>query len=508
MTPQSAVSGASRRRLMTKTAADPPTSGDDGERAPTPRPDDRRAPSESVPPRQPPSPTTPRALRTELSLVEFMRDKADTLRIAKEQIAFSHTPKFINKRIEHAESKLTLEQLAQLTTPPADIKKGIEEHMTKLNDIVGLMDKVKLPEWRVVKQKCLDLIAEIQAASINAEQHLDAMIFLVQEQKRKDKQRKNAGRYRTTKIANRLIRGGYENSGKTMAPHVEAAMGGKNGPTVVLMNPNPDEFDFQKIAIWDADGAGLGLSGDFWTAKMAPIMHKRSAVADYLRENENMQGCLSKVDFDLTSLATLAKQVSSDGFLTDAGHAMWLTTSRPWACRSGPAGWPMQGYGSFAFGIPDGSIQLVMITPALSLLAKGVSLTDALAFFGTPSGHQAIDNESTFVLLAPRTVLWIPFGFLAVPIIVEKMDDYGETEKPVALTMKSASNDDGNMGAISVLTCFSASLAAEVPETVWQAIASMNRDHLAKNSTRSAWQPRFALAEKFVKEVISSRRAS
>ena len=90
--------------------------------------------------------------------------------------------------------------------------------------------------------------------------------------------------------------------------------------------------------------------------------------------------------------------------------------------------------------------------------------------------------------MPPGAVLWVPYGFLPVPLYVPS--DGEEKEK-----------DKGDVNFLWVIPLYNVELAKTVPAKAWGAIVSFNEQHHKKNGGQEMWKTRGELFEQFCEEM-------
>ena len=123
----------------------------------------------------------------------------------------------------------------------------------------------------------------------------------------------------------------------------------------------------------------------------------------------------------------------------------------------------------------------VTIIPIEPLLRHGVSMSDYGAFLETNSGLKFFKEECKLVLLRHGAALWVPWGFLAVP-----------------LYWGAAADKDHRTGY--ALPLFDGSLARKVSMATLTAIANYNVRY-GRSQTSSAWIERTSFLTTFFKDI-------
>ncbi len=104
-------------------------------------------------------------------------------------------------------------------------------------------------------------------------------------------------------------------------------------------------------------------------------------------------------------------------------------------------------------------------------------MRDVAAFLETETGSRVFGAEAKVMKLCKGSVLWIPYGFVAIPVaVLEERDE----EKKGASTKAS-------LATFWVWCPLISELAVKVEEQIWTSIASWNTEHFARNIQVQLW---------------------
>ena len=113
--------------------------------------------------------------------------------------------------------------------------------------------------------------------------------------------------------------------------------------------------------------------------------------------------------------------------------------------------WPLPGLGAFAAMAPGSPGEGVVVAfPAQPLLNEGIALSDAPKWFEQEGGRKFPQEQGAAVRILPKQYLWIPFGWVAVPVIhFESTAEAEEVKK--GTSKKDAEQQSGFMVHIPFL---------------------------------------------------------
>ena len=393
-----------------------------------------------------------------------------------------------------------------MTTEPQAVQDAVEAKRARLEEVSKDMDTAKPAVWADKKAAVLAAMEALSAEVAEAESELEAILFLAAQATKTKKAERNANLYRKRKVGNRLVLGGFgSNISKRLAESIEVALEGKRDSPNMHMNADGN-FNRSVVCCWSGKAAE---EHDFKASLMQHCAHaiatKKASLTKYLSDNQKMAGCLGKVDADMEPLGAFGIAASATETWEHTGHGLWLAACRVWSARSGPAAFPMPGFGCWVQSHSDSTVAVLAAIPAATILEKGVALADVLSFADTPSGCEAFVKTGCVMHLQVGAMAWVPYGWIPIPLSLDRaiVEDTGDIDGIREARAKQA--DDPSVGIYSVLTCWSKELAATLDNTVWTAIVKYNEEHIQKNASRSAWGHRATLLAEFVTAVKEER---
>ena len=219
-----------------------------------------------------------------------------------------------------------------------------------------------------------------------------------------------------------------------------------------------------------------------------------------------MSGAVAKHDVDSTTLQVLPKEL--DACLADhEGSKPMAIALKPFHLRHGPSQSPMVGVGSFYMCCGSVPVSIVAL-PISSILKEGISLKDVPAFLETASGVALVGSYAKIALLDLWYPLWVPCGWLVVPMACpdikdkdrDEDDDEEETEagKPTEAGKKTQTDacktdeqkdeqTSDEIGYIFQFPVYSTKLRAKLDESDWKAIYTFNHEFFRKSHTNKLW---------------------
>ena len=144
----------------------------------------------------------------------------------------------------------------------------------------------------------------------------------------------------------------------------------------------------------------------------------------------------------------------------------------------------------------------MQLFPAAEMLEQGISPKDAPKFLDTDSGMQYTKDSVVLVKLMPQEVLWIPYGWLASPLVLDKKEDKAE-EKSEQSEHRQEEKDDKNeqLGFVMHVPYFSDTMAKALSEPVRKAVLQWSSDHLTNMKSQRLWAGRHETFTKFLKSL-------
>ena len=199
------------------------------------------------------------------------------------------------------------------------------------------------------------------------------------------------------------------------------------------------------------------------------------------------------VDALLTELPEGFDTASANDFSNHAGAKPWLVANKIYASRFGPAAMPMPGFGFLATIADEVGTTDIISLPVSIVLDQGIALSDTLAFLDTPKGEQCFADHASIITLSAGKVVWVPYGHVAWPAVWRPVGGSKEgEEEPVV-----KAGNDADFSMFWHQCVFSPRLSKKLPGPVWNAIHTLNKDHLDKNQAARAWAPRAELFSLF-----------
>lgn len=214
------------------------------------------------------------------------------------------------------------------------------------------------------------------------------------------------------------------------------------------------------------------------TASQAAIDEKILAVNTNMQrpEYKETSGCNSVVE------CTIEASSVPDGwellYLNESGASAWISTFRAYSMRFGPANFPLPGIACI-IGCLDKPVK-ILLYPIAEMLSQGIAITDFLSFLEMEAGTTYEDQSSMWVTLAEGDCVFVPHGYICLPIYA------AECLKP------------GPWATVWVLPLFEPIWGARLSQNVLNVVAGYNRPQFAEQMQKRMWSSRSALFEKFM----------
>lgn len=455
------------------------------------------------------------------SPVEFMKEKADLSKRVRDILASYSSQRSIVRRLQSSIERLTNEQKSELENDPDEILTGMLGAIDELKKSAEGLEKAKAPAWPSKVQAIDSAIAALDSKASAAEEEHEAIVFLLGQAHKDRIARKNAQRYKRTKLANKFTISGYKKiTAKRMAGDVEDLLMGKK-TIVCALNPSMAEFDNSKLTIWKPDGAAefLKLFDDATKANLE-LMKKNLAVK--MAENERYSGLMMKVESDMNSLSKLDLWKDDEGaqqLFSERGAHPWLAAMKVFSWRCGPGAFPLVGMGALVRNETELVEFFLYLLPVDAIATKGVALADIQSFLETQVGAEVAESQGRLVRLPRGCVAFVPAGFIVIPVsckfeakddgAADEHGDNNDKEKEADKDKdkdkqknKDAEVDNGpDIVHFLVLTVFSSKAAKALDILPWAAIEEHNRKYMAKKLEWPAWSHRSEVFEKMVSDL-------
>lgn len=447
---------------------------------------------------------------SDLSPLEFMQEKTKMLKQLKEVVQKQTSMKSLLKRVEQVAARLSPKQVDNLDVAPPQVTEELSKLIDKVKDTMAKLDKIKAGKWAEASLAAAATMVEMDEAVAKHELNYSAMQFLANQASKGEKAKKNATHYRRRKIAQKLVVGEWgEAMAKKLATFIDEGICMEKDNKLDL---NPEELNHGRVTVWTkGDKNGDSIVKLCHSMGLATRENRRLKLQEALVENENWGGSMAKVQSELGGIK------KAKLFFCDKGEAMdepmyhidsdgaqpWLVAVRPWAWRHGPGAMPMPGVGCLIQGLATLAETHLLCIPVAEVLSKGIALCDLKGFLNSPSGLGLLDS-CVLLRLASDSVVWVPYGWVALPLVMLKDEEDQAKENPAQDADKKADGEANivDLGFMSVLTVFSRGLMLNrISADTWRSVRAYNREYLRKVANKSAWTSRAALGEAFFNEV-------
>lgn len=360
-----------------------------------------------------------------------------------------------------------------------------------------------------MKKDLDDTQDKLDEALQECREQAEAVMFLQEKTAAKKVQQNNSIRYVRRRQTNQMVGGGYGVVlAKQLVPMLEA----------VEMKYQPDaaKTDLDELTCWTADSNFAKKVALSMASSQFDKWIKSLVVA--LEDNPKWGGATAKCETTAETFDFIPKSAEVL-HTTSAGVAPWAVACKSASLRYGPQRWPLPGIGAYVS--TSSTIPTYIVAMKVEgLLSKGITLPDLPKFLESPSGAQFF-KSATIISLSAGSVAWLPYGWVAWPLVLQPVEDKKESANPdtdseeQAAGAQAADNKQASdvklapgtadslpsFGFLWHCPVFSQSLASNLPTAVWHAISSYNMEHLTKLKGQQLWESRYQAMETFTKSM-------
>ena len=440
----------------------------------------------------------PKAKSEKMTPVAFIQAKGEASKVASSKLAAGAGPKGLAAKIQVARDKLTELDMLKVEGDPEVVCQRIQDAEKKLGELLQAIEQCRLDDWAKKSAEMHLATLDVDEARAAAAPILDALNFLVDQAAKATKSKKNSDRYKRLRLQSKFVGGGWDKAtAKALSIAVEPGAGADMTlPTVAHINP--ETFDPQKVTLWHKGGEESGETTNEPSAsvvdKMQELLRNSNVIARMdeldkaLAANISWGGAMSKLEVGAGVSIEQVETFAECELLEQRGGDPWVAALRPFAARIGPAQWPLPGVGSLISVVGESQNDLFVLAGlAAQIVAKGLALSDIEGFLSSPSGEDWVGNHAMVVPVRKGDVLWVPYGWIALPVAVTRKNYEGPPETAFAIVQAVAHSRWAAMDGV----CFAA-------------IAAWNRGHLEKVQTKRAWAARFTYFAKLSDGVAGS----
>ncbi|CAK0887899.1 unnamed protein product, partial [Prorocentrum cordatum] len=427
---------------------------------------------------------------------EFMVNRDKLAARVKEAIKAINGPKSPYKQMMAKATKLTPEQKAELESDPTDITKTHASVMDTLKRLDEHISKLKRPDYERARTDVVKVEAELEDLGEKVDSQMECMQLITNKASRETRKENMKKRYARTKVSGHLVAGKYPNTfAKIVSQALEKLEDADDEASLSEdIQKNPDHIIPGRICLW--------TSVDNSTRKMiaeisSDVEKTEKSLMDAISslDNKSWAGCMGRVQLGHDQITEFVEHAVEDPsekhleIMSEKGGVPWLTFVRPYTWRAGPNQCPLPGMAAVFVAKTDSIV--VQIVDASDVVKNGVALTDLKKFMDTAEGGKTYQKKSHVFKLRVGDVLFVPFGFIMMPIYCPPTATMEKASKSEAMTM---------VGKIWSMTLLNDKwVNTTVHKETWAAILKINMDHLQKSrTTNSLWGERFDFLKKFV----------
>ena len=311
--------------------------------------------------------------------------------------------------------------LTQSTTSLQQMFDEVKATSTNLLTALEQLNKVDVPNFLADVAAHEKLAQTVREAIII---HVEALQYKVTQKVDGTRTIYHAQRYSVDKRVKTLVAGKF---GKYFAKWVGKQLfdlndrHDKNPGDLWIVNPddcdtmelNPDTFDHQKPALYDHPGHKFcQLMQELQTATQASVVASLAEMKTVLNENKAMPGALGP-------LAHAAPEWGQEFFgavdsVSKSGGEPWLVGMRKNMRRFGPAAFPVPGIATCYQALDHP--QHIILIKGEHLLKQGIVFANMESFIEGDHKMEWLKKHGNMILLAAQSYVYIPFGWLAIPL--------------------------------------------------------------------------------------------
>ena len=413
--------------------------------------------------------------------LQLMQAKGKLKSRATKMLANSAGSTCLAKKLRDVHSKLSDSEISQLEHDTDTMVTSLSGIVTDMVRIVGEVDSLNSKGQLVeTVSKMEALLVKLEDQKKNAQEHLDAMEYMIGEQKKGDRQAKMSVRYQRMKIASRLVPGGV---GKEHSKFLAEAIEMKT----VKIQQDPAKFSDTNVAQWLAKNKSDPVTDldKALAASAVMVKDKVDKCVQAMDKNPKWGGAMTNMGYN--SAPSQFLEGHTFHFERGEGSQPWACVVKPGRWRYGPTAWPLPG---LACLVKVNSDHLYLhLYPVQKLLGKGISLADLHAFLETPTGAKWVSDEALLIRGIGGDAIFVPFGFMVAPLFLPPK--FGDAKKLGPLGVASA----------WVLPLFCVEWAKALPTNSLAAILEMNKATASQQSSKAprVWSGRKVALEAFEK---------
>eukprot|EP00747_Dinoflagellata_sp_TGD_P161737 gnl/TRDRNA2_/TRDRNA2_178552_c0_seq1.p1 gnl/TRDRNA2_/TRDRNA2_178552_c0~~gnl/TRDRNA2_/TRDRNA2_178552_c0_seq1.p1 ORF type:complete len:706 (+),score=169.73 gnl/TRDRNA2_/TRDRNA2_178552_c0_seq1:48-2120(+) len=400
--------------------------------------------------------------------VDFLKEREefkDLLQAMKKDSGLPSTP---GAKLEAALKTLAEDLRKDLDADPAALVTTWKACVAKIDPLLQQAARVRKGNLEPLKMQAEVIETELKHHDKAAADSLAAISFLVATEKQKKRATQMHQRYEKTKVATKLSGNGW---GKEAAAKVgQLLAAGQQSDAIVI---DPQVFDHKLVQIFTAatsEQPFMKTLVGFFEATCTEA--KIAELEKSMTHNSQWRGAMAKLEAISLGTAEWKLQDAKPLEPEAQGSSPWLAAVRQFTYRHGPGAVPLCGAGSFLRSAGEDQDLHVCLFPVQGLVEKGIAVDDLAKFLETKQGQEYQKMEMCMARVPHGSFLWIPYGLVAVPVVMEK---------PVAF--------------LWLLPFLFKDWLLELPESARRSVITFNNAYMEKKKQAKIWMDRIRVWE-------------
>ncbi|CAK0794877.1 unnamed protein product, partial [Prorocentrum cordatum] len=390
-----------------------------------------------------------------------------------------------------SEKLASLDAKHQLPTKTDAIAKKADDQTEILKEKNGEVNHSTVENLASLERSAEVAIEQLEIAQRACKDHYEAMDFVFKDSKVQERKVYQAEHHQIMKVANSLISGGFKKRlGIAVARKIRGYPLAENALTnhaLGVAAPEGDEAEYSGDAVQifcSADTTIEKMVNQFMAESATKMEAKITTMDNLMLREAKAPGAIGRIQSSLQTFdfAPLPNDITLDA---DGGADPWMFTARFNAFRFGAAAVPLPGVG---FVMKNWESQMyVGLFKIESLLDDGIVMPNAAKFLETDDGVKFFER-SEWVVVPPKGVLSVPWGWVAMPVFYE----------PKKTT---------EWGHAWFLAKLSATEAKGCGTDVLKTIKAFNDDHMKGSAAVPMWKARATMFSQVMESVLDTNTA-
>ena len=422
------------------------------------------------------------------SQVAALKEKAVLRAAIKNAIAECTNYKSTSTILKKKMKELTPEMESQMEIGPSQVAQDLYNWIDEVKAMDSTVAKMPLRDYPKTREAFERLLQEGVAKDDQARQVVQAMYFLLSQEKQNHRRDASAKRYQVDKLAKTLQSQGFSKPwSKIVASRAYSHYNSEEeeeAPSFV--QKQPENFDHEKVTVMPCEGSAAATHECMQKVR-ANLEEQLTKKMEEMTKTMNKKGwksAIARVGWTAADGDYSYGLGPKSDYMNDDGAAPLVIGVKAHAWRYGPGEYSMPGMGNLVVALSDDmAINVFKIEPALQ---QGIALVDLPAFIQTASGQTYLKEHSATVFFnGIGSTVWVPNGFM------------------VALLHLPTNKDaTPSFGFALCVSHWHIDWATTCGLTTWQSVADMNMKYLGKNKMSKVYTGRDDLLVRFNTAVL------